>query len=92
MQDRVLPRLAGEVPAGASRAGAGHDGPSGAATGLCPEPQVVAAVPRPNGNGGAESPGTIAPDARPQHGRSVVLERVPVLGQRRRGLLGRRQE
>jgi phosphohistidine phosphatase SixA len=64
MRDGVVPLLAAPV-AGANRVIVGHDDPFEAATGIYPEPQGVAFIVAPQGNGRFEVLGSIAPDAWP---------------------------
>jgi phosphohistidine phosphatase SixA len=64
MRDGVLPHLTAPVTAG-NRVIVGHDDPFEAATGIYPEPQGVAFVVAPAGDGGFEVLGSIPPDAWP---------------------------
>lgn len=65
MGDRVKPMLAAEIPEHTNRVIVGHDDPFEAATGIYPEPQGVAYVLKPDGNGGFSVLGHIDPDAWP---------------------------
>lgn len=60
MRDRVAPLL-GEVPERGNTLLVGHDDPFEAATGIYPEPMGVAYILRPDGSGGFEVLGRIAP-------------------------------
>ncbi|MEO1089293.1 MAG: histidine phosphatase family protein [Pseudomonadota bacterium] len=63
MRDRVLPHLTAVPPAGFNVVLVGHDDPFDAATGIYPEPMGVTFVVKPDGDGGMEVLGSIAPDA-----------------------------
>jgi len=62
MRDRLAPHLARAPEAGANTVLVGHDDPFEAATGVYPEPQGVTFVLRPDGAGGFEILGSLAPD------------------------------
>jgi phosphohistidine phosphatase SixA len=68
MRARMTPLLAAPPPAGVNTVLVGHDDPFEAATGVYPEPMGVTFVLRPDGAGGFEVLGSIAPDAWPAPG------------------------
>lgn len=66
MRDRMVPHLSLVPGGGANTILVGHDDPFEAATGIYPEPMGIAFILRPEGDGGFEVLGSIAPDAWPQ--------------------------
>lgn len=63
MAARVTPHLARVPPEGFNTVLVGHDDPFEAAAGIYPEPMGVAYVLRPDGHGGFQVLGSLAPDA-----------------------------
>lgn len=65
MRKRVVPLLSAPPAPGTNTVIVGHDDPFEAATGIYPEPMGVAFALRPDGRGGFEILGSVAPDAWP---------------------------